>query len=224
MHGKHVLCAGPLAHTAAPAGKALEAVRAARVALYVAHDGRAAPEEAALARQIDQGAVGSAGFVRIHRSGPARRGAGAIEAILPRDLDWLVRRFGPPARLFAHSVHRPGLSHASLTLTFASGPLVQWIATCGAPDRTLIEICGTAGMVQFTSDEAVLEVTPGGKGATPAYRVSPIAHGVQARHLVHFLASAERAGSEATCDHEFAIVRMVEAALRSARTGNEMRL
>ncbi len=224
-HGKHVLCAAPLGHSLAPARKALEAVRTASVSLYVAHDGRAAPEEFTLLCQLDQGSIGGAGFVRIHRSGPAAKGAHAIECLLPRDLDGLFRRFGASPRIYAQTLHRPGLSHASLTLAFPAGPIVQWIATLGAPARTLLEMCGTAGMIQFSTDDTVLQVTPApGTRAAPPDRSSPIAHGLPARHLAHFLATIEKPTAEATCDHELAIVRGVEAALRSARTGAEVRL
>ena len=158
---KHVLIAPPLA--AVRARKALEAARAAGIHVYVAHDTRVAPESVALAAHLDQGAIGRPGFIRIVRVGAsphAKSGAGVLASFLPADLDWLAKRFGAAPRLFAQAAHAPRIDHASVTLTFPGGPIVQWVGTCrarGESPRASIEICGNAGMLQFTSDDLVLD-------------------------------------------------------------------
>ncbi len=225
---KHVLISSPLA---AAARKAFEAARAAGIHVYVAHDTRVAPELAAIAAQLDQGAIGRPGFIRIFRAGAspdAPSGAGALVSLMSGDLDWLAGRFGAGPRLFAQRARAPGLEHVSLTLTFTNGPIVQWTGTCrarGESPRASIEVCGDAGMIQFSTDDLVLESSPNSGNSTQfRRRESPVAASFAARHLERFAALIGSQAAGETYDHELDVLRLFEAVSQSARTGREVRL
>lgn len=231
-HGKHVFCPPPLASDAAAAKVLLAAARDARLHLYVAYDSRVAPEDLALTRQLEARAAGRPGFVRVHRavhmpivrSGkrPAP-GEAVIGGLLARDLDWLVRQFGPAGTVFAQVAAQPGLDHAALTLTFPKGPITQLIGTRaahGLPDRTAVEVCGTGGMIQFSSDDLVFESIA---RAGHLERISPIASDLTARHVQSFLDRLAKSPAKAHYVHEWNVVRVIDAALRSARSGREQR-
>ncbi len=226
---KHVLIASPFA-SGVDARKALDATRATGVHAYIAHDTRVAPELGAIASQLDQAAIGKPGFIRIVRVGAAphvKSAAGAVTSLLPADIDWLAARFGSKPRLFAQSAHAPGVDHVSVTMTFADGPIVQWVGTCraqGETPRASIEICGTAGMIQFTTDDLVFEsAMVQGKRTESSRRSSPIAPSLAARHLARFAALVETTPEPEAYDHELTALRLLDAVAQSAATGREIR-
>lgn len=233
--GKHVLCPGPLAQDVTTAKTLLAAARDAGLHVYVAYESRVAPEDLALAQQLQAHAAGHPGFVRVHRAvrvpqsnAPrkgkrARPGAGIIAGLLARDFDWLVRQFGLAGTVFAQAAAQPGLDHAALTLTFPRGPIAQLIGTRaanGLPDRISIEVCGTGGMIQYTSDDPVFESTA---RAGRTDRGSPIAPDLAARHLTLFLQRLQKPSAKVQYEHDLNVVRLIDAALRSARAGREQR-
>jgi len=226
---KHVFLAPPLAADAGSARKAFDAARAAGTHVYIAHDSRIAPEYAAIAAQLDARAIGKPGFIRIVRVGATHApGAvsGALDWLLPSDLDWLVARFGRRPRIFAQTARAPGVDHAALTLTFPRGPIVQWAGTCrarGETSRSSVEICGDNGMIQFTTDDLVVEYTPiRGKSALVPDRVNPTAPSLAVRHLERFAALIGTAPQAETYAHDLAVLRLAAAAAESARGGREL--
>lgn len=228
---KPVLIAPPLDPKTEATRKAIEAARAAGIHVYIAHDTRVAPEYAAIAAQLDPGAIGRPGFIRIVRAGAApgaKSGASALMFLLAPDLDWLAGRFGAGPRLFAQTAHGPGVDHASVTLTFPEGPIVQWVGTCcarGESPRTSIEICGDAGLIQFTTGDLVIESSSGaGKRPQSALRSSPISPSIAARHLSRFAALMGSDPAQEAYDRELTVLRMLDAVTQSDRTGREIRL
>lgn len=231
--GLHVLCPAPLARDAAAAKTMLTAARDAGVHLYVAHDSRVAPADIVLAQQLEARAAGRPGFVRIHRAERvatsarggkrAQPGAGVIGELLARDFDWLTRQFGLAGTVFAQAATQSGLDHAALTITFPRGPIAQLIGTRaahGLPDRASVEICGTGGMIQYSTDDPVFESTA---RAGRLDRASPIAPDLPARHLRLFLQRLEKSPTKAQFEHDLKVVQLTDAALRSARSGREQR-
>lgn len=228
---KHVFCPAPFAPDATAAKALLATARDAGAHLYVAYDSRVAPEDLALGRQLDEHAAGAPGFIRIHRAvrmpaESARSGKRSasnesiITGLLARDFDWLVRRFGVAGTVFAQATSQSGTDHAGLTLTFPRGPIVQLIGTRtthGLPDRASIEVCGTGGMLHYSSDDPVFESTADGG------RTSPIAPNVWTRHLRLFIDSIQKAPAKQQYEHELNVVRVIDAALRSADSGREQR-
>jgi len=234
-HGKAVFCPPPFTADAPTAKTLLAAARDAGTQVYVAYDGRVAPEDAALAQQLDAEAAGRPGFIRVHRAVRVPRPAGSragktaapgaaiISGLLARDLDWLVRRFGQAGTVFAQAAAQPGLDHAALTLTFPRGPIAQLIGTRaanGLPDRAAVEVCGTGGMLQYSSDDPILESTA--RTGLPE-RTSPLANDLRARHLQRFLDRLKKPASRQDCEHDLSVQRLIDAALRSARSGREQR-
>jgi len=226
--GKHALVASTLTHDSDAMCKALDAARAAGIHAHLAHDSRVAPHFAALFAQLDQRAIGRPGFIRVVRVGAspgAKSGPGALASLLPGDLDWLVMRFGARPRVFAQSAHAPAIDHAATTLTFADGPIVQWVGTCRAREvspRASIEICGDAGMIQFTTDDLILESTAAA-GKSPQHS-SPLAQSLVSRHLGQFAALLSSAPLAETCDHDTNVLRVLGAVVQSAESGKEIRL
>jgi hypothetical protein len=140
----------------------------------------------------------------------------------------LVGRFGPALRLFAHTTRALNLDHASVTLTFAKGPIVQWVGTCrggAAHPRTSIELCGTGGMIQCTTDDVVLEVSRiVGKSSQSVQRSNPLSPSFAVRHLSRFMRVLESKPELASYKHDAAVLAVLDAAFVSARTGREIRL
>ncbi len=233
-HAKHVFCPAPFAPDATAAKSLLATARDASAHLYVAYDCRVAPEDLALARQLDAQAAGKPGFIRVHRavrvpkttaSGGGKRGSNEtiITGLLARDFDWLIRRFGVAGTVYAQATSQSGLDHAALTLTFPRGPIAQLIGTRaahGLPDRATVEVCGTGGMLQYSSDDPVLESTA---HAGHTERTSPIAPDLWARHLRQFVETIQQSPAKQQYEHELNVVRVIDAALRSADTGREQR-
>jgi predicted dehydrogenase len=219
---KPILVASPLLPAAQ---KAVAAARSAKSLLYLAHASRVAPEMNAVAAQLAQRAIGQPGFARIVRVGlapDAKHVAGALEVLFASDAAWLVAQFGAKARVFAQKTAAPKLDSAAVTLTFADGPIVQWVGTCSAlasAPRASIEVCGSAGLVQYSSDDPILETDDG----RAVRRASPLAQSAAARHLAQFLRALKDPSAAPAPDHDIAALRLLDAALQSAASGREVR-
>lgn len=231
--GLHVLCPAPLAQNAAMAKTLLAAAHDAGVHLYVAYNSRVAPEDLTLLQQLEARVVERPGFIRIHRAlhtakgargrKRTRPGAEIIAELLARDFDWLVRQFGLAGTVFAQAASQSGLDHAALTLTFPRGPIAQLIGTYavhGLPDRASVEVCGTGGMIQYSTDDPVFESTA---RAGRLDRTSPVRPNLPTRHLSLFLQRLEKKPVKTQYEHDLNVIRLIEAALQSAHTGREQR-
>ncbi len=224
-NGVPVFWNAPLTHDPRLARRLLDAAQSAGSLLAPAYPSRACPEYAAAAAQMASGAIGPVGFVRVHRRA-AHAGSAVKSAALDSlagDIDFIATTLGRVDTVFAQLVRRRSVDSALLTLTLARGPIVQLAAnaTTDAP-RATVECCGSTGMIQFVTNQPILSLDSAGRGRRIA--TSPLSPEVSSRRLAAFLSAAHRRMGAPQLAHERHVVRIVEAALSSARTGRAVKV
>lgn len=163
--GKHVICEKPLARTLDDADRIIAACRDAGVRLFVAHVLRFFPQYAAAWAQVRSGAVGDPRVLRLGRMAPpppagswlldeAHSGGVPLDLLI-HDLDYARWIAGEVGTVYAAQSRRDGhvtvhatLSHTSGAITLVGG---GWAAPPGV-FRTHLDIAGTTGVIEWTSD------------------------------------------------------------------------
>jgi predicted dehydrogenase len=230
--GKAVFWAAPIAANPKDARSLLDAAKASGVPLVPDYTARVCPQFAAASAQVAADAAGPIGFVRVHRRARSPRPPknGVALTALAHDLEWILSLFGPVAAVYAQIVRKQSVDCAMLTLTLAKGPLVQCVASSTAesdsPGHAAIELCGARGMIQFNTHSTILSIAPHSESAgRPPHRTSPLAPSLNARRLTRFVETVQAGRlSEAALKHEMRVVRVVEAALESARAGRAVKM
>jgi predicted dehydrogenase len=246
--GKHVLVERPLAATADGASRVIEAAVRAGQVLAVGMPHRFRPEVIALKSFVEGGELGELHAVRgswLTRAYPATRatwrmrqdtaGGGALIDLGIPALDlclWIIG-FQEPKRVTC-VVHRDdgALEHsASLMLETTSGLALTLEVSnrlFAGEDRFYVRVMGEDGTGRFPPLEVFkqlggrpMEVTPrqprprGGENAyTNAYR----------RLLDDFVRKTSGVGEVAVPVEQVGVMRIIEAAYRSAETGREIDL
>lgn len=248
--GRHVVCEKPIALTLRDAQSMIQACRAAGVELFVAHVARFYPEYRAAQAVLASGEIGDLSVLRLRSTSsvpskshdnwyldPARSG-GLLLDLMIHDFDTALWLGGPVNRISARAVqpYRPDWAgdYALITLRFASGAIAQleggWIYPQGV-FRTSIDIAGTAGLVEYHSDQAVtLRAFP--RTAPMAAPADEVALGLptladdpfalQCRHILAVLAGREAALLRP--EDALAALRLALAARSSLEQGEPVRL
>lgn len=241
--GKNVFCEKPFGRTVQQCREAIAAVKKAKVKLFVGHVVRFFHEFEAMKGQIDAGKLGKVGFIKMYRGGifPAGEGkwfhdyeksGGVTYDSCIHDVDWLRYVFGDADHVFCQALQRsnPPLDYALMTFRMKSGPIATVIGTWAHPEgfRVRTEICGDNGMLQFNSEDAPISVMmrrQPGEGPSMIVPGSPVAVSPYQREwedLLGWIAGKQQ--PRVTPEDALEAVRMVTAALESARTGKPVKL
>lgn len=241
--GVHMLVEKPLAATTAEAQAVIDVVRSSGVRAAVGHVERFNPSLIELRRRI--GELGEVLLIRTERVGPFPdrvKDVGVVKDLGTHDLD-LVRWLGgsPVELLAAQTAHVMGRAHEDLVLVtgrLASGVAfscnVDWISPTKVR-RT--RVLGEHGMFEADTLTADLTLFRNGDRATAPWLQQQ--RGVKEGDMTRFaIAKPEPLGSElqevlamvrgeqsgvVTLEEGLETVRVAEAVLESARTGETVR-
>jgi UDP-N-acetylglucosamine 3-dehydrogenase len=242
--GVHMLVEKPLAATTAEAQEVIDIVRAAGVRAAVGHVERFNPALLELRRRLDE--LGEVLLIRTERVGPFPdrvKDVGVVKDLGTHDLD-LVRWLGrsPVESLAAQTSHVMGREHEDLVLVtgrLASGVTfscnVDWISPTKVR-RT--RVLGERGMFEADTLTADLTLFRNGDHATAPWLQQQ--RGVTEGDMTRFaIAKPEPLGAElqavlamvrgedsnvVTLEDGLETVRVAEAVLESARSGETVRL
>ncbi|MGD8320282.1 MAG: Gfo/Idh/MocA family oxidoreductase [Gemmatimonadota bacterium] len=246
--GKHVFVERPLALTAQGAERVLEAARAAGRTLVVGLSHRFRPEVSALRSFVASGEMGALYAVRgswLTRRVPVMRptwrheralaGGGALMDLGVTSVDLCLWLVGYPRITRVSCVTTPGdfevedaatlMAESEDGIAFTLEVSSRYFA---GEDRYYARVMGTEGSASLPPLEIYkqlggrpLDVTPrqprprGGENPyTNAYR----------RLLDHFVRAVEGTGEEPLPEEQVALLRLIEAAYRSAEEGREVSL
>jgi len=242
--GKHIFCEKPFGRTVQQCKEAIVAAKKAKVKLFVGHVVRYFQEFEAIRAQVDAGKVGKPGFVKLYRGGifPTgvdgwyrdyeQSGGVTLDSVI-HDLDWLRYAFGDVERIFCQALRRATpefIDYSMVTCRMKSGIIAKVIGTWAHPSgfRVEVEVCGDNGMLQFNSDEAPLFVMKRAQtGVAPGMIVpsSPMPVSPYQLEWQDFLTWVEgRSAVRVTPEDALEAVRMATAALKSAETGQPVKL
>ncbi len=233
--GKHIFCEKPFGRSSAECRRAIAAAKKAGVKLFVGHVVRYFHEFEAMKAQIEDGAVGDPGWVKIYRGGIypggpkswfrdyAQSGGVTFDCMI-HDLDWVRYVFGEPERLFCQALMRKKptqIDYSQVTMRMKNGLIATIIGTWAHPSgfRVKTEICGSDGMIQFDSEDAPLSAEARESSAGPSMIVpmSPVAKSPYQHEWEEFIAWIEGRGKpRVTAEDAMRAVEMAEAALKSA--------
>ncbi len=236
--GKHVFVDKPFTLTVADARRATEACRRAGVVLAVGHQRRRQPASRALRRLLDEGALGRVAQVEgnisadigfelrpgMWRTAPAETPGGAMTNLGIHHVDTFQYLLGPIARVtaFSRRVALTGLEIddvTSILFEFASGSLgylgTSWVH---ANRTSVITVHGTEAQAWSEADGTRLYLARRGERERTPVPLAPVDAVVE--ELAEFARCVrERARPEVGGEEATAAVAVLEAVVRSARTG-----
>ena len=177
-NARAVIVEKPMARTVEECKTMIEAARAARKPLFVAHVLRFFPEYCEAKRQVESGAVGNTATIRMRRGGPFPRGwenwygkmawsGGTPLDLIIHDFDWLRWTFGEVERVYAKTLSSKCLptdsepesymvrDYALVTLRFKSGALAHVEGTWADPGgfKVSFEIAGDEGLLEYNFNQ-----------------------------------------------------------------------
>lgn len=206
--GKNIICEKPLALTVDDSRAMIVTCQDAGVQLLPAMVVRFFPQYQALARAIQDGAVGSPASCTLVRQGFYPHGAdgwyrdqalsgGIFLDLMIHDFDWALSQFGSADRVFARQNEFGGpvpFTQGTATIHHKSGVLTQLTGTWGHPGpfSTAVEIAGNGGLLQYNSRESnalevMMPVQPEERGDVPLPDLAATDNPYRIE-LLHFLA------------------------------------
>lgn len=169
--GKHVICEKPIALTLEDGRAMIDACEKAGVRLFIGHVLRFVPEYASAQAVVASGQIGKPAVIRLTRASyqPRKaadnwfvdevRSGGMILDLMIHDYDYARWLAGNVTRVYARSARalRPDAvgDYALVTLRFASGAIGHIEGGWAYPPgffRTSIDIAGTGGLLEWSSD------------------------------------------------------------------------
>lgn len=247
--GKHIVCEKPLALTTDQAREAVSYCREKGVRLFVAHVVRFFPETALARDVVAQGQIGKPGVIRLTRGSyrPKKpvgnwfldegKSGGILMDLMIHDYDYARWIAGEVESVYAKKISTAHpdapvdyglviMKHRGGTLTHVAGAWAYPPPTF----RTHIEIAGDGGLLEFDSDNTApvreLKIQPEGEDAPDVAGVTiTLSENPYTLQIQEFY-KAIRDGSQArvTDADGLAAVQIAEAALRSAETGEAVKL
>lgn len=178
--GKHLICEKPLALTLKDADQMLQAVSDAGVRLFVAHVLRFFPQYRAAWQQVQAGAIGTPKVLKLTRvSTPPTPGSWLLDEqqsggvpldLMIHDLDFARWVAGNVQEVYAQETRKAGKVMVQATLAHTDGAITLVEGGWAAPPgvfRTSLDIAGTAGVIEWTSDAAPPLVASGPPESVP---------------------------------------------------------
>lgn len=241
--GKHIFCEKPLCRTTADCKKAIAAAKKGKVKLFVGHVVRYFHEFETMKAQVEAGAVGEPGYVKIYRGGifpggpkswfADYKGSGGVTfdcAI--HDMDWVRYVFGEPERIFCQALMKTEplcIDYSQSNIRLKNGMIATILGTWAHPSgfQVKAEICGSGGMIQYDSKEAPIGSMLRQTEAGPSMVVpsSPVAESPYQREWEDFIAWVQDGRTpRVTPEDGMMAVKMAEAALKSNATGQPVKL
>ncbi len=251
--GRHVICEKPIARTVEDAERMIEVCRQAGVRLFVAHVVRFFPEYVAAEQAVRAGRIGTPAVLRLKRASfkPRRpagswffdhaKSGGMILDLMVHDFDYVRWIAGDVVAVHCRAATvgggELGVDHAYAVLTHERGAISHVTGSWAYPPpvfRTSLEIAGSAGLIEYDSEEnrsivPYRDPAGGGAGAAATADVglpgSPLAESPFRLELREFRrAIVEESSTRVTAEDALAALRIALAADESARTGRVVRL
>lgn len=244
LAGKHVFCEKPFCRTVEQCKEAIAAAKAAKVKLFVGHVLRYFHEFEAIRGEIEAGKIGKVGFVKLYRGGLFPGGmngwfrnyelsGGVTLDSMIHDMDWLRYVFGDVERVFCQALRRSApepQDYSMATLRMKNGIIAKVIGNWAQPSgfRVEAEVCGSKGMITYSSEEApistVKRVDPSelGKTVVPASPVPVSPYQLEWEDFLGWIRGVSK--PRVTPEDGLKAVRLALAALQSAETGKPVRM
>ncbi len=244
--GKHVLVEKPLAVTLEDCDAIIEACDEASVALMVGQILRFDPRYAAVKAAVESGQIGDVSYLYARRSNtllqPRRFGGQTtvLHYLAVHDVDWMLWAMGEPVTEVYAAASRKTLADLGvddsvfLTLKFARGAVgcvqAAWILPQHASQDldAYLEVTGTKGALFIDTPNAGVRLEaerPRRVDTTYGFAIGGRTGGALREEVEHFLRCVQE-GCRPLIDgpQARAAVAVVEAAAKSIRTGEPVRL
>ncbi len=234
--GRHVVCEKPLARTVDQAHAAVEACSRSGVRLLVGHVVRFFPDYATAKTTVERDEIGEVGVLRLDRStyAPAgdnawfadhTRSGGVILDLMIHDVDYAMWVAGPVTRVYGRRLARRA-DDAFAILRHSSGAISHLHASWAYPVgtfRTRVEIAGTQGLIDFSSDRprGLVHLAPPAGEAPLVPRPPTASHQSPFHAEIGHFSEVLRGRGEPRIEavEALAAVAVCEAAAESALTG-----
>lgn len=169
--GKHIIVSKPLAVTSQEAEEIIEICERHQVQLLVGHTLRFFPEYENAQTQIQNGAIGRPGVIRMSRGVPYpsrdsdwytndQRSGGLFLDLGVHEFEWILSTFGQAERVMARHVKKVEntkipIEYGLVIIRLVDGTVVHvelsWAET---KYRASFELAGNEGMISYNHDEA----------------------------------------------------------------------
>ncbi|HEY8497374.1 MAG TPA: Gfo/Idh/MocA family oxidoreductase [Limnochordales bacterium] len=238
---RHVVCEKPIALTEAEGREMIAAAERAGVRFFVAMVLRFFPQYRLTQELVAQGRIGQVGVIRLKRVSytPNKpgdnwyldhaRSGGMIVDLMVHDFDFACWLAGDVTRVYARAA---GDRYALATLRFANGAMALVEGGWANPPgvfRTAIDVAGTQGVIEWSSDSTATIRTflrqPEGTAGEVGLPLSPLAEDPYTTQIKHAY-EAIRTGADFAVTPEDALraLRVALAAKESVRTGRSVSL
>jgi len=247
--GKHIVCEKPLARTTGQAQEMVVACEKAGVQLLVAHVVRFFPEYALAHSAVLEGQVGKPAVIRLHRGSyrpkkPAgnwfldeEKSGGILMDLMIHDYDyarWVAGEVESVSARRVTELHPDApVDYGLVILRHRSGALSHIAGAWAYPPptfRTLLEIAGDRGLIEFDSDgtapiQNLILKTSGSDAPDVALPSSPVSESPYTTQIKEFYSAlAEGQTTRVSATDGLVAVQIAEAALESAHTGQPVKL
>lgn len=241
---KHIICEKPIALSVADGRAMIDACQKAGVRLFIALVVRFFPQYQAAQAVVAAGDIGKPGVIRLTRAAyqprkppgswftDENRSGGMVVDLMIHDFDYAHWIGGNVTRVFAKSVRAqraeaPG-DYALVTLRFAGGAIGHIEGGWAYPPghfRTSIDIAGTQGVIEWSSDTSdplhtYLAKTASGEAAEvglPSIAGTESPYAVEIKHF--YRALVNNTPFAVTPEDALAALHIALAARESLKTG-----
>lgn len=240
--GKPTICEKPLTLASEEAEQVLDAFDSRGIPLQVAHVLRFSPDYTAARDAVLSGAIGEVAAIRLSRlSFAPKRGrnswfndesksGGIVFDLMIHDIDYAMWLAGDVTSVYAKEAPG-GPGHAIAVLQHENGVVSHIEGSWSEPQpvfRTLSEIAGTEGVIEFSSDAAsplTVRLHEAGSDATTGMDDHTIGTNPFELELQHFLDRIDHGAAPViTAAAAAEAVRVAEATRQSVLTGRPIRL
>lgn len=167
--GKHVFVEMPITRHLDEAEELLRLINGKDKVYTVGHSQRYYPEHQRIRQQVEQGAVGKPGMIRLGRRTPHPRNwysdfdtsGGVIWDAMTHEFDYLQWVFGPVKRVFCKGLHgrreTSQLDYALASIRLQSGAIAHIESSwCHYGQFLLdVEVAGDNGLIQYQNQDAI---------------------------------------------------------------------
>lgn len=188
---KHVFLEIPMVRHKDEADKLVELSQKSDRVITVGHTQRFYRETQAIKQQVDSGAVGNPGMIRLGRRTPHPKkwysnfesSGGVILDAMIHELDFLLHCFGPAERIFCQSlfqrVSTESIDYALANIRLKSGAIAHIESSwCHYGQFNIdVEVAGDKGLLHYDNQESIplkVSLVDYSKGARQYYHESPV--------------------------------------------------